>query len=48
MNFQKIKLLETEESIDITSVIIQEIEKLCGNFQSDLDKQLEKLSQVEI
>jgi len=45
---EKIKLLETEESIDITSVIIQEIEKLCGNFQSDLDKQLEKLSQVEI
>jgi len=45
---EKIKLLETEESIDITSVIIQEIEKLCGNFQSDLDKQLERLSQVEI
>ena len=45
---EKIKLLETEETIDIASVIIQEIEKLCGNFQSDLDKQLEKLSQVEI
>ena len=45
---EKIKLLETEETIDIASVIIQEIEKLCGNFKSDLDKQLEKLSQVEI
>jgi len=44
----KIKLLETEETIDIASVIIQEIEKLCSNFTSDIDKQLEKLSQVEI
>ena len=45
---EKIKLLETEETIDIASVIIQEIEKLCSNFTSDIDKQLEKLSQVEI
>ena len=52
---EKIKLLETEETIDIASVIIQEIEKLCvwysnvsSNFESELDKQLEKLSQVEI
>lgn len=52
---EKIKLLEIEETIDIASVIIQEIEKLCvwysnvsSNFESELDKQLEKLSQVEI